>query len=79
MTELLSRDCITLFNFLKLNIDIPICLKSSGSDQNLQMGQLRRFQKSINCDEPVLEAGNDYLIVGKSGMPVRNDRGEVIE
>ncbi len=44
----------------------------SGNDQGLSEGHQREFRKSINCDEPALVEGDDYLIVGKGGLPIRD-------
>ena len=43
------------------------------------MGQHRQFWKSTNCEQPGLEEGNDYLIVGKGGLPLKDDNGAVTE
>ncbi|XP_072047457.1 complement C3-like [Amphiura filiformis] len=51
----------------------------TGLDQHVQLGQQRQFWKSVNCEHPKIEDGNDYLIVGKSGIPIKNANGDITE
>ncbi|XP_072017436.1 uncharacterized protein [Amphiura filiformis] len=51
----------------------------TGLDQEIQTGQLRQFWKSVNFDDPVIEEGNDYLIVGTGGIPITDEYGIIIE
>ena len=51
---------------------------SPGSDSDILVGQSRQFWKSTNCPEPVFDDGNDYLIIGKGGIPIK-ENNQVVE